>query len=352
MNQIIEFEKTEAALAQLEVVYKTFPSNLSVKKNYEVVRAGIAELRGLRVALDKERLRLNADDQARIKWRNTEAKRIHGRLVALEDPMKEAKQAIDDEESRVKAEAAAKEAGRVAGHDARIQRIKVAQFECNAIPDFEAALQRMSEIDFETFEEFAIPAEAATAKAVAAMVGKLSVLREQEAERKRLDKQRLEQEAAEAKAKTEQDKIDKERCELEAAQEEVRRQKADVEAEEARIVAEKQAEIDRVAKEKQDKIDAEARAKQEEKDRVAAEERAAEEKKSRLERMKADRERFATDAGLFLSFIGELKPVMSWLESVQTDEAKECAAPVLRDLKRIVEHIQNSPITKSQEVAE
>ena len=89
-TEIVEFTKTEAALATLETIYSVVP-DATTSDGYAACVEAISELRPLRTGLDKLRLALNSDDQQRIKFRNTEAKRITGRLTALEDPIKAAK---------------------------------------------------------------------------------------------------------------------------------------------------------------------------------------------------------------------------------------------------------------------
>ena len=93
-TEIAEFKQSEAALTLLRDRYTEIP-DFTTKEGYESGRQGIAELRTLRTSLDKARKRLNEGDQARIKFRNTEAKRITGELVLLEDPLKIAKGEVD-----------------------------------------------------------------------------------------------------------------------------------------------------------------------------------------------------------------------------------------------------------------
>ena len=98
-TEIVEFKQSEAALALLKDRYAVIP-DFTTKDGYEEGRQGISELRTLRTSLGKARKRLNADDQARIKYRNDEAKRITCELVLLEAPLKAAKGEVDVEEER------------------------------------------------------------------------------------------------------------------------------------------------------------------------------------------------------------------------------------------------------------
>jgi hypothetical protein len=76
--------------------------------NYELVRAGLAEVRTLRTGVERSRKELKAPATAYGKRVDAEAKRITGLLVAIESPLKAAKDAADKE--RAAAEQAAREA--------------------------------------------------------------------------------------------------------------------------------------------------------------------------------------------------------------------------------------------------
>lgn len=121
-TQIAEFNKTEGALKELRNKFAVIP-DCETPEGYEECRVGIRELVTLRTSLDKARLALNADDQARIKFRNAEAKRITGELVALEEPMKEAKATIDEAIERAKAEEREREEKRVKDIEIAIDQI-------------------------------------------------------------------------------------------------------------------------------------------------------------------------------------------------------------------------------------
>lgn len=120
---ITEFSQTAAALSTLEEKYKVVP-DATTTDGYQACVGAIRELRPLRTGLDKMRLSLNADDQARIKIRNSEAKSITVRLAALEDPIKAAKKSVDDKADREAEEARQVEIARIADITERIQAIK------------------------------------------------------------------------------------------------------------------------------------------------------------------------------------------------------------------------------------
>jgi len=160
-TEITEFKKSEAALAVLRVKYAIVP-DFTTKEGYEEGRQGIAELRTLRTTLDKARLKLNADDQARIKYRNSEAKRITGELVALEDPLKIAKGEFDMiAERKAEAERRAEEA-RVGRIEERIGMLgngmkAHAGLPISVLDEHLAALNNnFSGFDFEDYSETAV----------------------------------------------------------------------------------------------------------------------------------------------------------------------------------------------------
>ena len=121
-TQITEFTKTEVALTVLEEKYAHVP-DATTEDGYTACVEAIRELRPLRTGLDKMRLQLNADDQARIKFRNTEAKRITGRLTALEGPIKAAKVAVDTEKERIEEEARQAEMKRISDITTKIENM-------------------------------------------------------------------------------------------------------------------------------------------------------------------------------------------------------------------------------------
>ena len=207
-TEIVEFKKSEAALAVLRVKYAIVP-DFTTKEGYEEGRQGIAELRTLRTTLDKARLKLNADDQARIKYRNSEAKRITGELVALEDPLKVAKGEFDMIAER-EAEAVRKvEEDRVAAIEFRMGEMTAAAVTQAgmSVDTIDGCLQGLDKCyaDFD-FQEFAEPAGIEYRRVYTVLMN----------------------------AKLEREKFDAENAELEKAKEEMRLQKEELAKEQER----------------------------------------------------------------------------------------------------------------------
>ncbi len=112
-KELIELGVTEAAIAELATKYNK-AWDCSIKAQYEVVRKGIAELRGLRTRVEKRRKELKAPLLEQSKLIDGEAKRIIGELTNIETPMRDAKAEEDERIERAKQEEARKEAERQA----------------------------------------------------------------------------------------------------------------------------------------------------------------------------------------------------------------------------------------------
>ena len=122
-TEIAEFKQSEAALVLLKERYAVIP-DFTTKEGYEEGRQGISELRTLRTGVDRARKRLNLGDQARIKYRNSEAKRITVELTALEDPLKVAKGEFDMIAEREAEAIRKKEEDRVGFIESQIKRLQ------------------------------------------------------------------------------------------------------------------------------------------------------------------------------------------------------------------------------------
>ena len=86
-TSIQEYSATEAALAELAGRYKGVVYEVSTKEGMAAARAGRAEVRGLRIALEKVRVQIKAPALKRVQEVDSEARRITAALVALEDPI-------------------------------------------------------------------------------------------------------------------------------------------------------------------------------------------------------------------------------------------------------------------------
>jgi len=88
-TQIAEYSPTEAALADLRSRYSAVVFDTATTKGMQEAIAGRAEIRGYRLDLEKERVRIKAPALDRCRLIDTEAKRITAELEALETPIDE-----------------------------------------------------------------------------------------------------------------------------------------------------------------------------------------------------------------------------------------------------------------------
>ena len=320
-TQIAEFNKTETALVVLREKYTTVP-DCTNKEGYEECRQGIAELRTLRTGLDKARKGLNADDQARIKFRNDEAKRITGELVSLEDPLKAAKFDIDEKAER-EAEAARKvEEERIAeihAHMGLMTSIRSAHAGMTV-----ATLSRFiddnrtayNDFDWQEFKEAALAEHDRIHNHLALVLQ----------ERKAFDAEQADLEEKKKAMAEEQAKLD---AQKKAQDEELAKQKAELDAQQRKVDEERQ-EAARVMQAAQDKAEAEKRRQEAEK---AAKEREAKRLEfekidaARQESLKPDKEKL-TDWFAKVRFIDA--PA-----GLKSKEAAEMASEFMADLDNL-----------------
>lgn len=240
-TEIVEYSKTEAALADLAHRYKGVVFDISTKEGMQEARRGRAEIRGYRTSLEAERVRIKEPALKRCQLIDSEANRLKRELEALEKPID---QQITKEEDRKVAE-------RMAAVRAEEERL--------------AAEERAKK----EAEESRLAAERAE---IARQRAALEV-----AERERLEKEKASRLAIEAEERAARQRIEAARLEAVEKEEAARKVR---QAEEDRLRAEQKRindEIERLAQEKAAKERAEARAKAEEERKI----REAEEAKAR-----------------------------------------------------------------------
>lgn len=106
-KKVAEYSKTEAALAVLREKYAEVP-DVHTKDGYEEVKKGLSELTGYRTGLEKMRKAIKEPYLIKGRLIDSEAKRITEELLAIEVPLKTAKDEADKAEARAKAERIAK----------------------------------------------------------------------------------------------------------------------------------------------------------------------------------------------------------------------------------------------------
>lgn len=276
-TEVQEYSKTEAALAALRESYANAKYDVTKAAEMKAARTARAEIRGYRVDLEKMRKEIKAPALERCRLIDSEAKRITGELLKLEQPIDE----------QIKAEEARKEAERQAAIEAEERRVATIQ---EHIADFgayvekcvqqnlpaervEAMITELSELELteDRFQEFLPNAQDARNAALSRLreIHAATVEREAEAERiaaEREELERLRKADAERQAK---ERAEREKAEAEArakreAEEAAERkrleaQRKEQEAEQKRLAAER-AEIDRQQREAAKKAETERKA--------------------------------------------------------------------------------------------
>lgn len=227
LTAIAEYTETAAALAELRQRHHGVVYDVTNPKEMKKAKEARAELRGLRVALEKKRQELKAPVLERGRLLDSEAKRITEELVALEDPI----------DIQIKAEEARAEEERLRKLEEERQRVEAIQQKIQALRDVAASLVgkpsviiqgRLERLRSEapTEEEFAehfLAAQDAHTAAIARVEQQLQaqldheeeqrqIARDrEELERQRAENERLQREAEEraaADARRERDRVE------------------------------------------------------------------------------------------------------------------------------------------------
>jgi colicin import membrane protein len=234
--QIVEYSKTAAALATLTEIYAGVIYDVTTTKGMKDAKEGRAELRALRIELEKTRVAIKAPALERNRLIDAEAKAITAQLEALETPIDEQ---IKLEENKAKEAAMAKaiaerkaveEAERLV-REAEQAKIAAQQAEIDAMRAKQEEMQRQLE-----------------AQAKAAALAIEAAERESRMKIERTEREaRQAREAEEAKLKAERDAVELAARKLREA-EEAKARAAEAEAYE--IEKAKQAKADATAREK------------------------------------------------------------------------------------------------------
>jgi hypothetical protein len=124
MSALIEYNPTEAALADLRRRFGNVVFDISTTKGNKEARAARKELVGLRANLEAKRKALKAPAIERSRLIDAEAARIKCEIEALEEPIDaqiKADEARQETERQAKAE---KSAQRIAGHQAALDALR------------------------------------------------------------------------------------------------------------------------------------------------------------------------------------------------------------------------------------
>lgn len=250
-----ELRKSDVAIAQMRSQYLSLKVNgVDDKEGLQVVTEARKDVKKLRCAIEKRRKELKADADRFGKAVNTEANRLKEMIEPIESYLIDQETSVQRELDRIAAEA---EAAKQAKIQQRIDRLNAAR--CRVEP------MLIPLMDDEEFEEYFAAEQAAAEK----------ILKEQEAERLRLEEERkaLAEQRAELERlqAAERQRLAEEREALAAQmriEEDARRQR---EVEEQKVRDAERAELERLQKIESDRKAAEEAAKLEA-DRNAAEE--------------------------------------------------------------------------------
>ena len=261
-TEIVEYSKTEAALAGLREIYKGVVYDVSTPYGMAVARSARKELRDYRLALDEVRVSIKAPALKRCQLIDAEARRITQALSALEDPI----------DAQIKTEEKRREDERIAVQRAEAERIAAEERARREAEEAKLAAER-AEIarrveELNRAEAARVEAERATREKIEAEERAARLRIEEQERAARLAREeadrialqgRLHEEAVaralreteEAKLKAERDKIDAARREVEAQQAKERlaeeeRQRALRETEEAKAREERRLQDERL----------------------------------------------------------------------------------------------------------
>lgn len=206
---LVEYSRTEAALAELREKYSGATFDLTTTAGDKAARAARLDLKTLRTSLEAKRKELKAPAVEFGRKIDDEAKRITAEIVALEDPI-DAQIKADEkrrEDERLERERIAAE--RAAGFRAKIDAIRACVAKSQDLPSerISNGIAQVESIvtDEATWAEFAAEAEQAKTTTLAAMKNLRDLAKAREEEAARVEAQRLENEriAAEQRAAAE-----------------------------------------------------------------------------------------------------------------------------------------------------
>jgi len=310
-NEIVQYSVSDVAIIELSTKYQGM--EIKDRESYQAVVTGIAEIRSIRVSVEKRRKELKADAISWGRKVDTEAKRLTALLRPIEDNLRNLKQATDDEKATIKAEKEQAEQNRVEAIKAKIAAFppdmatmpKLLGMTALEIRELQDVLNE-TEVDIKVFEEFTqeaikakeekknllqgyyisrIQTDAEVAKRKAAEEAvKVELERLEEERLAKIEAQRIIDEKAEKERKVEAKRLE---ARLKKQEEERKVKQAIEDARLNKIREEQEAEAQKL-QEAQAKIDAQYKAIQDEKDRIENEriehERAEQEKLAQIEK--------------------------------------------------------------------
>lgn len=294
--QIAEYNATAAGLADLRGRLANVVYDVTTTAGMDMARKDRAEVRGLRVALEKKRVEIKAPALERSRLIDAEAKLLTAQLEALETPIDEAIKSEERRKEEAKAERERIERNRVIELRGRIDsmaRIPLLLTGASSAKLIQAQKDLISKCpvpaDFQEFQGEALNVWTVVNRQ---LDDAITAKQAEEVEQAKLKAEREEFERQKTAA------AEEERLRIARAAQEQAEEQARVEAERARVKArqEEEAETARKAREEADHLAAEARAKA---DAAAKAARDAEDarvrEQQRVEAERIERERAALE---------------------------------------------------------
>lgn len=210
-TEIIEYSKTEQALATLREQYGDATYDVTTTDGMEAAKAARKDVRGYRTGLEAMRKQIKAPALAQCNLIDSEARRITEELRELEDPIAKQIKDHEDELETVRQNKIAAETKRVEDIQARIKAMRdvVQSVTYMGNPTSEAVQLKIDDIQAikidASFAEFADQVIQAKEESLAKLFEIHTAAVQREEEDKRLTKEREELDAR----KAEQDKRDK-----------------------------------------------------------------------------------------------------------------------------------------------
>lgn len=261
---LVQYTKTEAALADLRKKYHGATFDLTTTKGDKEARAARLELVTLRGMLEKRRKELKKPALEFGQKIDAEAERITTEIKALENPIDA--QIVADENRRAaeKAERERIEAERIAGHQTKLAALRGCVARAQGLPSARIAkgIEQVEGImlGVTVWEEFA--AEAATAKqeTLAAMRVMFDAAKTREDEDARVEAQRIENERIAAENRAAAERLAEQKRALDAQAAAIKAEQDAIEARNAEELANLQREAieQQRAREAEEKLKAQA----------------------------------------------------------------------------------------------
>ena len=220
ITTIVEYSKTEVALATLRQKYQGATYEVGTKAGMELARKSRAEIKVYRVDLEKERVRIKAPALEHCRLIDAEAKRITAELESLEKPIDDQIQAEEQRVERERAEKIRLENERRQGIQTKIMRFRsvAAAMVNKSSAEVEEVLGKVQSalVGAETYAEWTQEAVTARDNAVVALESLLLDIKGKEEERKRIVAERVELEQLREKDRIRREKEEKEQRAAEA----------------------------------------------------------------------------------------------------------------------------------------